>query len=148
MCSNIMGVAGVEGVFPDTHDDMIRLPIAIIKEGIEMKYTFTFNAYQTPDINKLYHVGDEVLVYSKVYNNEGGAEYYYISKEFAAEGYPGNMDKSIKKYHGWRGEYNNVSTYAHGVYTIKSIDTVAGKYAQDEYVKVTINRKDIREGEE
>lgn len=113
-----------------------------------MQYTYMFNSYQTPGIENIYHVGDQVLVYSMVYNNEGGKEYFDISKYYAAEGYPGNIDKNIKKFHGWRGEYNNVATYAHGVYTIKSIEKVAGKYAQDEYTKITINRKDIKKGEE
>ena len=51
-----------------------------------MKYTYTFNSYENPGIESLYHVGDAVLVYSR---EKAGNEYYDISKEFAEEGYPG-----------------------------------------------------------
>lgn len=110
-----------------------------------MKYTYTFNSYENPGIESLYHVGDAVLVYSR---EKAGNEYFDISKEFAEEGYPGNLDRSVKRFHGWRGETNNINTYAHGVYSIKSIEKKAGKYAPDEFVKITLNRTDIKKGEE
>jgi hypothetical protein len=31
------------------------------------------------------------------------------------EGIPGNMDRNICRYHGWRGTTNDVATYAHGL---------------------------------
>lgn len=59
-----------------------------------------------------YKIGDEVLLYSRSYQD--GSEEFKISKKFAAEGYPGNMNCNIKRLHGWRGETNNVSVYAYG----------------------------------
>ena len=112
-----------------------------------MKYVYTFEGYMYPDIRKIYHVGDRVLVYSRHNNNTGNVT-YEISKKYAVDGYPGNVNHNIKRFHGWRGEYNNVSTYAHGVYTIKAVEVVAGKHAPDEFVKITLNRTDIKNGEE
>ena len=31
------------------------------------------------------------------------------------EGYPGNSDNTIKRFHGWRGTTNDIAVYAHGV---------------------------------
>ena len=29
-------------------------------------------------------------------------------------GWPGNSDPTVRRYHGWRGTWNDVATYAHG----------------------------------
>ena len=52
-----------------------------------------------------------------------------------------NIDSSIKCFHGFRGAYNNIYTYAHGVYTVKSVDT------KGECKKVTLNHKDLKSKE-
>ena len=33
----------------------------------------------------------------------------------------GNSNENIRRFHGWRGTYNNVATYALGVYKVASI---------------------------
>lgn len=112
-----------------------------------MKYVYIFENYMYPEVKEYYREGDEVLVYSRV-NNNTGSETFGISKEYAREGYPGNINANIRRFHGWRGETNNVSTYAHGVYTVKAVEVKAGKYAADQYIKVILNRTDIKKGKE
>lgn len=106
-----------------------------------MKWVYKFDRdYEVEEMEE-YHVGDKVLVYS-MYNANTGDETFYLSKRFAEDGYPGNMDSSIKCFHGFRGAYNNIYTYAHGVYMVKSVDT------NGEYTKVTLNRKDLKSKED
>lgn len=73
-------------------------------------------------------VGDEVLLYSR--QPEGGTETFDISKKYAAEGYPGNMNSSIKRFHGWRGTSYGTSTYAYGV---RCVELVEATDREDEY---------------
>lgn len=61
-------------------------------------------------------------------------------------GIGGNLDKSIRRYHGWRGSTNGVSVYAHGVRKVVKlgelkIDDFTGMYCR----KVTVGR-DIHPG--
>lgn len=108
-----------------------------------MKYTFIV---QTAYKDESYKVGDKVLVLHKYHelipNDEG---WYDISKRHAEEGYPGNMDYTVKRFHGWRGTTNNISTYAMGVYEIKKIEELDD---WGDEIKVTIGRKDWKKGEE
>lgn len=67
-----------------------------------------------------YSVGDEVLLYGR--QPEGGAETFDISKKFVAEGYPGNMDKEVKRFHGWRGTSYGVSVYAYGIRRVEAVE--------------------------
>lgn len=105
-----------------------------------MKYTFIV---QTAYKDETYRVGDKVLVLQKEDLNNG-LEWYDISKRHAEAGYPGNMDHTIKCFHGWRGTYNNISTNAMGVYEIKKIEELDD---WGDEIKVTIGRKDLKKGE-
>lgn len=112
-----------------------------------MKYVYIYENDMYPEIKEYYREGDEVLVYSRV-NNNTGSETFEISKEYAREGYPGNLNTHIRRFHGWRGETNNISTYAHGVYTVKAVEIKVGRYAADQYIKITLNRTDVAIGKE
>lgn len=107
-----------------------------------MKYTFKI---QTAYKDETYKVGDKVLVlhyYNEANLNE---EWYDISKRHAEEGYPGNMNHTVKCFHGWRGTTNNISTYACGVYEIKKVENLDD---WGDEIKVTIGRRDWKKGEE
>lgn len=106
-----------------------------------MKYTF---GVQTAYKDETYKVGDRVLVLHKYNEINPNEEWYDISKRHAEEGYPGNMDHTIKCFHGWRGTYNNISTNAMGVYEIKKIEELDD---WGDEIKVTIGRKDLKKGE-
>lgn len=41
-----------------------------------MKWVYTFDGLEYPNIEKQYKPGDEVLVYSKTFNNNGGKEVF------------------------------------------------------------------------
>lgn len=70
-----------------------------------------------------YEVGDEVLLYGR--QPEGGKESFGISKNYAAEGYPGNMNTAIKRYHGWRGTSYGTATYAYGVRRVELVEATS-----------------------
>lgn len=107
-----------------------------------MKYTFRIDQFETHRfIDRELKPGVPVLVYSRE-NLMTGDEAFYISTVHAEEGYPGNLDDTTKCFHGWRGTYNNIRTEAHGVYTIKSVEAIG------EYLKVTINRTDLKKNED
>ena len=106
-----------------------------------MKYTFYMNEWDF-DYEKV-TPGDAVLVYTKENLNTGETE-WKIGKRFADSGYPGNLDPSARRFHGWRGTTNNIYVEAHGVYTIKSVERASNGVS----VKVVINRTDIKRNEE
>jgi hypothetical protein len=80
--------------------------------------TFTTTAY---DLDFVPEVGEEVVLISHE-NNMNDRVSFTLRQ--APEGIPGNMDSSIKRFHGWRGTYNDVATYAHGLRRILKITTV------------------------
>lgn len=105
-----------------------------------MKYTIIVDEYEA--ISEGYKAGDKVLVLQKEDLNDG-FEWYAISKAFAEIGYPGNLDHTEFRFHGWRGTTNNIAVTACGVYEIKKVEM------RDDYkAKVTIGRKDWKRGEE
>ena len=117
-----------------------------------MKYTFKWTedscpirSFESADI----HVGDEVLVYSRTDDLTGCTE-WFLSREFANGGYPGIMNPSIRRYHGWRGTYNNTRTEAHGVYRIDAIERSyrTTKWGREPVDTIRLNHKDLRKGEE
>ena len=115
-----------------------------------MKYTYKFDTIADSYImdfdEEKICVGDEVLVYSEC-DTMTGKEWFNISKLLAHDGYPGNVDSSIRRYHGWRGTTNDIAVYAYGVYTVKSVTHEDGDF-RNQYLKVVINHKDIRKGDD
>lgn len=114
-----------------------------------MKFTYYFDRldisyhdFGGTDINP----GDKVLMYVRR-DLMTGSEEWRISKAFAEGGYPGNLDHSIKAYHGWRGTTDNVYVEAFGVYTVKSVDIVSKEYPNDT-LKVVLNHTDIKRNED
>jgi hypothetical protein len=100
-----------------------------------MKYTFKVDK---STITESISVGDAVLVYST--KKEGSDnERYRISKLLAQEGLGGNMDSSIKRFHGWRGTSFGNSTTSYGVYKIQKIIDL-----NEDYFRITIDKEDIK----
>lgn len=118
-----------------------------------MKYTYTFDAYMMDyeDIGGTeINPGDSVLVYT-VTDEMTGEETWHIRKDFAESGYPGNLDSSERCFHGWRGTTNNKRVYAYGVYTVKSVDNISKTRKDgftDRFIKVILNKKDIKADED
>lgn len=115
-----------------------------------MKYTYRFDLFEDnqlqADLNgDNISPGDKVLVYSREDILRGGEE-FRISKRFAESGYPGNTDPSVKTFHGWRGTTNDISVYAHGVYSVKSVSREDGEF-RGQYLKVVLNRTDLKKNE-
>lgn len=76
--------------------------------------------YRPPVWTPTYRVGDEVVLV-KV-NGKDGKDRYSI--RIAPDGIGGNMNRSIKRFHGWRGTTNDISVTAMGRREIKKIRTL------------------------
>ena len=63
-------------------------------------------------------VGKEYILVSKE-NIMTGSEYWKLVPDNG--GIPGNLDSSIRRYHGWRGTTSNISCYAHGVRRVEEV---------------------------
>lgn len=104
-----------------------------------MKRTFKYSfedIYYNPHVEDI-RVGDSVLVYTRE-NVLTGSETYYISKELAETGYPGNTDSSVRRFHGWRGTTNDISVYAHGVYIVDDVQK------SGDGIKIRIGNTDVK----
>lgn len=118
-----------------------------------MKYTYWFDAYTMnyediggTDISP----GDAVLVYTRENMMTGDVEWKF-RKDFAESGCPGNWDSSERCFHGWRGTTNNIRIYAYGVYRVGSVEEVKKRNrwnCVERYVKVVLNKKDIKADED
>ena len=113
-----------------------------------MKHTYYFDEYAMGymDIGGTgINPGDAVLVYTRE-NVMTGREEWAFRKDFAESGYPGNMDGSVRRFHGWRGTTNNIAVYAHGVFTVKSVDHISKRRNgwTERYLKVVLNKTDIK----
>lgn len=116
-----------------------------------MKYVYKFDTLEDLELQRDLdgediQPGDKVLVYSRL-DTMSGHEIFRISKRFAGSGYPGNLDSSEMCFHGWRGSYNNVATYAHGVYAVKSVSREDGDF-RGQYLRVELARKDLAKGQD
>ena len=80
-------------------------------------------------------VGQEVVLVSHE-NTMSGQESFII--KIAPEGIPGNMDHTVKQFHGWRGTYNDIATYAHGLRKITKITPV--DLGTDYGYKITVGK--------
>lgn len=76
-----------------------------------------------------FKVGDEVLLVGRQLEASSKEE-FYIYKQYAKTGYPGNQNREIKRFHGWRGTTNGMRVYAYGVRVIESVEKTA---KTDEY---------------
>ena len=104
-----------------------------------MKYTILADEFYS---DETYKPGDKVLVTQhEDFNSQN--EWYSVSKKYADTGYPGNLDRNVYRFHGWRGTTNNVSVTACGVYVIKDVKRF------DDYgrVMISLSRKDVKKEE-
>lgn len=70
-------------------------------------------------------VGERYILVERIYEKDGKS-YFHLAPDFG--GIPGNMNRNIRRYHGWRGTTNNVATYAHGLREITSIRPKNGQF--------------------
>lgn len=110
-----------------------------------MKWTYTYSEEQVRDygLDRL-RVGDSALLISK-YNENTGVENHYLcfGEKAVEEGYPGNADSSVRRFHGWRGTSYGTAVYAHGVHRITSINQLP-----DSGLKIKIGKTDIKKMED
>lgn len=86
-------------------------------------------------------VGDKYILVERTNINTGKTE-YKIRKD-NGEGIPGNMDASVKRYHGWRGTTDNISVYAYGLREIERIYYVKDMPDGTRIAKVKLSKVDF-----
>lgn len=64
-------------------------------------------------------IGTEYIVVERCDENSGTC--WNELRRHTKGGIPGNMDHNIRRYHGWRGTTNNVSTTALGLRKIVAV---------------------------
>lgn len=85
-----------------------------------------------------YKIGAQVMLVSRTNVSpnaiRGGrnTEEYFLAFD-CPDGIPGNSNRNITRYHGWRGTDCDISTYAHGLREITCI-----KYLKNGQVAVTV----------
>ncbi len=87
-----------------------------------------------------YKIGETVMLVSNTnvspnaIRNGFNTEEYFLAFD-CPDGIPGNANKNITRYHGWRGTNNDNSTYAHGLRKITRI-----RYLKNGQVAITVGR--------
>lgn len=89
-------------------------------------------------------IGDNYILVSRENILTGSTTYRLVPDN---GGISGNMDPSIKRYHGWRGTTNDISTYAYGLRRIERIDAIKGDAFGNRSVKVKLSA-DLKPEEE
>lgn len=83
-------------------------------------------------------VGDRYILIERSNIITGKTEYQLFKDNCAGIG--GNMDSSIKRYHGWRGTTNDIAVYAHGLRRIERVDSIKeNSVTMERTVKVKIS---------
>ena len=67
-------------------------------------------------------VGDKVILMERTDIRTNKSEFYCIPDN--GEGACGNMNPSIKRYHGWRGTSDNIERFAHGLRRVEMVQLV------------------------
>ena len=83
------------------------------------------------DIISTFTIGDAVILYGT--KREGApdkTESFHIMKDNGI-GVPGNTNREICRYHGWRGTSDGIIKTAYGLRKIKSMEII-DKYSEDE----------------
>lgn len=78
-------------------------------------------------------VGDEVVLVERYDSNSGTTQWQIRN---APDGIGGNLDYSVKRFHGWRGTTNNISITAHGLRRVIKVTDKEDDY--EVYQKVTV----------
>jgi hypothetical protein len=105
------------------------------REVMEMKTQKTFKVANLGFEPK---VGQVVVLVSHENINVQRSGYEKFIIIDTQDGIPGNMDHTIKRYHGWRGTYNDVATYAHGLRKILKVTELEIGAGYD--YKITVGR--------
>ena len=94
-------------------------------------YIDTDHNRSVEDIYADFHVGDAVILFGV--KREGAPdshEEFRLMKD-NGRGVPGNMNREICRYHGWRGTSDGIVKTAYGLRKIKSMETL-DKYSDEE----------------
>lgn len=84
----------------------------------------TQKTFKVTDLRFEPKVGQEVILVGRENVNVQRSGYEKFTIVDAPAGIPGNMDHSIKKYHGWRGTTDDIALYAYGLRKILKVQAV------------------------
>ena len=83
-----------------------------------------------------YQIGAEFILME--YQNTVRGNSWFALRRHDGEGIGGNMNRNVKRYHGWRGTTNDIAAYAHGVRKIIKVSDVLQNADGFDYIKVTV----------
>lgn len=90
--------------------------------------------------SKKFAVGDEVILL-EMYREPYCDSSWWDAVKHTGDGVPGNMNREIKRYHGWRGTSYGVSLNAHGVHRVtKVVDLGDNPHDIGNLYKVTVGK--------
>lgn len=97
---------------------MLRHTIITKKEDTGDRYSdHRYVELETPDLPE---IGKKYFVYEREYVGPNRNQYFHQLKwtndpTMIGQGFPGNSDHHIRRFHGWRGTTNDTSITALGV---------------------------------
>lgn len=117
-----------------------------------MEYVYYYDEYRDgwDDEAASTRIGQKALVIGRTHET-GDKEAFSLdfSADAVAAGAAGNVDHSIRRFHGWRGTSYGVSKCAYGVHAVKSVEkqTYTDKHGfkRTQY-RVEISRTDLAKG--
>ncbi|WP_302814943.1 hypothetical protein [Ruthenibacterium lactatiformans] len=90
--------------------------------------------------SKKFAVGDEVILIEE-YREDNCSSSWWDAYRHTGSGVPGNMDREVKRYHGWRGTSYGVSLTAHGVRRVlKVVDLGDNPEVMEHQYKITVGK--------
>ena len=79
----------------------------------------------TMDINFEPKEGQEVILISRENVMRGtGENFSIVNLTDAPNGIGGNMDHTVKRFHGWRGTTDDIALHTHGVRKITKVSSI------------------------
>lgn len=95
-------------------------------------------------LSKTVSIGEKVMLIEE-YNELTGKSSFTVNK--SQDGISWIMNPDIKRYHGWRGTFNDVATYAHGLREVVKVSNLEEDNKGYYYQKITVG-KDLKPNDE
>lgn len=106
------------------------------KDKIYYKHTRIFHSRQYDDLEWVVP-GEKCMLVGRT-NVLSGKEWYEL--RHTTSGIGGNLDTSIKRYHGWRGTSNDYSTTAYGLREILAVEVLKDDVYDGRTLRVTLSK--------
>ena len=107
------------------------------KNRIYYKHTRIFRGDWHTDTLEWVEPGKKCMLVGRT-NIMTGTEWYELRP--TTSGIGGNLNSSIKRYHGWRGTSHDISTDAYGLREILAVEVLKGDVCEGLTLRVTLSK--------